>query len=61
MAYMTVRVEGYYTVEVPDDYSEFIMIEGNRRISEEDFGPLQDIEWRVISIEHDDGRYQEYA
>ena len=60
MAYITVKVEGYCTVEVPDGDNESIMTAGNEKVQDEDFGALRNIEWRVSSIEHDDGGFEEF-
>lgn len=60
MAYITMHVEGYITVEVNDNTDDEMMREGNQIVSDEDFGNLRDIEWQVHTIEHENGSITEY-
>ena len=56
MASVTMRVVGYYTVEVPDGTSEEVEERGHKKAQEADFGELHSIDWEFSSMEHDDGR-----
>lgn len=60
MATAVFHVEGYATVEVPDNENEEILMEANEIVGEYDFGALYNIEWQISSITHDDGSRDEY-
>lgn len=60
MAKVTMEITGYYIVEVPDGDVNTIVAHGNEATESADFGELVDIEWDISSIEHDDGRYEEF-
>jgi len=60
MAKITMKVSGYFTVDVPDGTLDEMLCEGNNATDSADFGPLKDIEWFWFDAEHDDGSIENY-